>query len=84
MTTTSGSGWRAADPVVLRRELSCFRMVEGTLSMAGFDRQFREHADCARRRGEGHPFAVALNRVVSGSIVAVYRALRVARRLRKA
>jgi glycosyltransferase involved in cell wall biosynthesis len=75
---------RRHDPVVLRRELSCFRMVEGTLSMAGFELQFREHADCARRWGEGHPFAVAANRLVSGSIVAVYRALRTARRLRTA
>ena len=41
-------------PVVLRRTLSNFRMVEGTLSMAGFESQFAEHADCARRWGDGH------------------------------
>jgi hypothetical protein len=66
--------------VVLRRTLSSFRMVEGTLSMAGFERQFLEHADCARRRGEGHPVAVALNRVMSRAIVAIYRGLRAIRR----
>ena len=69
-------------PVVLRRTLSSFRMTEGTLSMAGFERQFREHRDCARRRGAGHPFAVAANRVMSSAIVAVYRLMRLARGLR--
>ncbi len=69
-------------PVVLRRTLSNFRMVEGTLSMAGFERQFTEHADCARRWGEGHRLAVAANVVISKAIVAVYRGLRAARRLR--
>jgi glycosyltransferase involved in cell wall biosynthesis len=69
-------------PVVLRRELSSFRMVEGTLSMAGFERQFREHEDCARRWGGGYPFAVALNLITSRAIVVTYRALRAARRLR--
>ncbi len=69
-------------PIVLRRNLSNFRMVEGTLSMAGFERQFREHADCARRWGEGHPLPVAVNVVMSRAIVAVYRGMRAARRLR--
>ena len=69
-------------PIVLRRMLSNFRMVEGTLSMAGFERQFTEHADCARRRGDGHRLAVAANALMSQAIVAVYRALRSARRLR--
>ena len=71
--------WR---PIVLERYLSSFSMVEGTLSMAGFERQFREHADCARRRGDGHRLAVAANALMSQAIVAVYRALRSARRLR--
>ena len=69
-------------PIVLRRMLSNFRMVEGTLSMAGFERQFAEHADCARRRGDGHRLAVAANALMSQAIVAVYRALRSARHLR--
>lgn len=73
---------RHYDPVVLRRYLSNFRMVEGTLSMAGFERQFAEHEEVARRRGEGHPAPVAANALMSRLIVAVYRSLRAARRLR--
>jgi hypothetical protein len=67
---------------VLRRTLSSFRMVEGTLSMAGFERQFREHEDCARRHGDGHWLPVVGNAVMSRVIVAVYRGLRAARRAR--
>jgi hypothetical protein len=57
-------------------------MMEGTLSMGGFERQFREHEDVARRRGDGHALPVAANAVMSRLIVAVYRALRIGRRLR--
>lgn len=71
---------RHGDPVVLRRYLSSFRMVEGTLSMEGFERQFAEHAEVARRHGEGHPLAVAANALTSRLIVLVYRALRARRR----
>jgi glycosyltransferase involved in cell wall biosynthesis len=73
---------RRHDPVVLEQYLAFFRMTEGTLSMAGFERQFREHAECARSHGKGHPLPVAVNRVASRGIVAVYKALRAARRLR--
>ncbi|MEX2252535.1 MAG: glycosyltransferase family 2 protein [Thermoleophilaceae bacterium] len=73
---------RRGDPVVLRRYLAGFRMAEGSLSMAGFELQFSEHAEVARRRGEGHRVAVAANTVLSRLIVVVYRALRAARRLR--
>jgi len=75
---------RLGDPVVLPRYLSNFRMVEGTLSMAGFERQFDEHRECARRHGDGHPLAVAANVAMSRLIVAVYGGLRRARRLRPA
>ena len=71
---------RHGDPVVLRRYLSSFRMVEGTLSMEGFERQFAEHAEVARRHGEGHRIAVAVNALTSKLIVLVYRALRARRR----
>jgi glycosyltransferase involved in cell wall biosynthesis len=71
--------WR---PIVLERYISSFRMVEGTLSMAGFERQFREHEEVARLRGGGHPLPVAANAVMSRLIVAVYRAMRLARRVR--
>jgi glycosyltransferase involved in cell wall biosynthesis len=75
---------RERDPIVLRRTLASFRMVEGTLSMAGFERQFREHEECARRHGDGHRLPVLGNAVMSRLIVAVYRGLRAARRLRAA
>ena len=73
---------RRGDPVVLPRYLSSFRMTEGTLSMEGFEQQFAEHAEVARRHGEGHRLAVAMNRVASRLIVLVYRAMRAARRVR--
>jgi glycosyltransferase involved in cell wall biosynthesis len=72
---------RRHDPVVIERTLSCFRMVEGTASMEGFERQFREHAEAARRHGDGHPLPVAANAAMSRLIVLVYRALRARRRL---
>jgi glycosyltransferase involved in cell wall biosynthesis len=70
---------RIGDPLVLRRPLARFRMAAGTLSIEGFERQFREHAEIGRRYGAGHPFAVAGNAVMSRAIVLVYRALRAAR-----
>lgn len=69
-------------PVVVERYLSNFRMVEGTLSMAGFEHQFREHEQVARLRGDGHPLPVAANAAISRLIVAVYKLMRLARRLR--
>ena len=71
---------RRGDPVVLRRYLSSFRMVEGTLSMEGFERQFAEHAEVARSHGEGHRVAVTVNAVASRLIVLMYRTLRSRRR----
>jgi hypothetical protein len=74
---------KRGDPVVLDRDLACFRMVEGTLSMSSFERQFAEHAAMARAHGDGHPAPVALNQVMSRLIVLVYRTLRAARGLRR-
>ena len=65
-----------SDPLILRRYLASFRMVEGTLSMSGFETQFREHAEQARRHGEGHRVAVALNRAISAGIVGTYGVMR--------
>jgi glycosyltransferase involved in cell wall biosynthesis len=73
---------RRHSPVVLQRTLSSFRMTEGTQSMKGFERQFREHADAARAHGAGHPLPVAVNRVMSRLIVTVYRVLRTLRERR--
>jgi hypothetical protein len=63
-------------PVVLERYLSNFRMVEGTLSMAGFERQFREHEEVARLRGDGHRLPVLANAGMSRLIPAVYKLMR--------
>ncbi|MEJ7786023.1 MAG: glycosyltransferase family 2 protein [Solirubrobacteraceae bacterium] len=63
-------------PVVIERDLACFRMAAGSLSMTGFEKQFREHAEVARLHGGGHRFAVAANATISRLIVAVYRLLR--------
>jgi len=73
---------REHDPVVLERMLSEFRMVEGTLSMGGFDQQFREHAEVARRQAGDRRAAVAANAVMSALIVAAYRGMRWARQRR--
>jgi glycosyltransferase involved in cell wall biosynthesis len=73
---------RRHDPVILERYLAAFRMMEGTLSMSGFRTQFREHAEQARRHGDGHRAAVVLNQVLSAGIVAVYDGMRRVRALR--
>jgi GT2 family glycosyltransferase len=75
---------RRGDPVILDRDLACFRMVEGTLSMAGFEEQFGEHVEQARRHGDGHRAAVAANALISRGIVLTYRALRWRRERRPA
>jgi glycosyltransferase involved in cell wall biosynthesis len=73
---------RAGDPIVLDRELACFRMMEGTLSMSSFERQFAEHAEQARAHGAGHPVAVAVNQAMSRLIVFAYQGMRAVRSLR--
>jgi glycosyltransferase involved in cell wall biosynthesis len=73
---------RRGDPVVLDQRLASFRMVAGTLSMSGFETQFREHAEQARRHGDGHRLAVAANQLISRAIVLTYRGLRLARSAR--
>jgi glycosyltransferase involved in cell wall biosynthesis len=73
---------RRHDPLILRRYLASFRMVEGTLSMSGFRRQFREHAEQARRHGSGHAVAVGVNQAVSAGIVGTYEAMRLLRAAR--
>ncbi len=71
---------RRWDPVVIDQELAVFRMIEGTLSMEGFEQQFAEHAEQARRHGAGHPVAVTANRLISRGIVLTYRLMRARRR----
>ncbi|WP_053225810.1 glycosyltransferase family 2 protein [Solirubrobacter soli] len=71
---------RKHEPLILRRYLSSFRMVDGTLSMSGFRTQFREHAEQARRHGDGHRAAVLANQVLSAGIVSSYEVMRRLRR----
>lgn len=71
---------RRWDPVVLDEELAVFRMTEGTLSMDGFEQQFAEHVEQAQQHGDGHPLAVAANRLISRGIVLTYRLMRARRR----
>jgi glycosyltransferase involved in cell wall biosynthesis len=73
---------QSGDPIVLDRYLACFRMVEGTLSMSSFERQFAEHAEQARAHGAGHPISVAVNQAMSRLIVLVYHGLRAMRSVR--
>lgn len=69
---------KIADPVVIDEELSCFRMAHeiASLSMSGFERQFREHAQNAREHGDGHRVPILVNQAMSRGIVAVYRGMR--------
>jgi glycosyltransferase involved in cell wall biosynthesis len=67
---------RDHEPLVLDRYLASFRMAEGSLSMSGFKTQFREHAEQARRHGDGHRVAVTLNQALSFAIVATYDVMR--------
>ena len=68
------------DPLILHRNLASFRMAEGSLSMSGFRTQFREHAEQARRHGDGHRVAVATNQLISLAIVGAYEVMRRLRR----
>jgi GT2 family glycosyltransferase len=70
---------RRSAPIVIDEPLACFRMAEGSLSMSGFERQFREHEQNAREHGAGHPVAVAANAAMSRAIVAAYRGMRAVR-----
>jgi glycosyltransferase involved in cell wall biosynthesis len=67
---------RLSEPAVIEETLATFQMVEGTLSMEGFEGQFREHEQIARSHGEGHRTAVAVNALTSRAIVLAYRAMR--------
>ena len=71
---------KLGDPVVLDADLASFTMAEGTLSMSGFEAQFREHAENARTHGDGHRAAVAVNAAMSRLIPLAYRAMRAVRR----
>lgn len=62
-------------PAFARAPVARFRMGEGSLSITGFETQFREHAQNARENGEGHRVAVAINQLMSRLIVVVYRAI---------
>jgi glycosyltransferase involved in cell wall biosynthesis len=72
---------RRQPPVVLEDPpLAAFRMIEGSLSMSGFERQFKEHVQNAHEHGAGHPVAVGANEMISRGIVMAYKAMRALRR----
>jgi glycosyltransferase involved in cell wall biosynthesis len=75
---------RLGAPAVIPRDIAAFRMTEGTLSMASFEQQFREHAEVARRNGAGRRLPVAANAAISRLIVAAYRLMRLRRTIRSA
>jgi glycosyltransferase involved in cell wall biosynthesis len=64
---------RLGPPVVIDAPLAAFRLAGSSFSMTSFEKQFEEHARAARLRGEGHPLAVATNRLTSALIPAIYR-----------
>jgi hypothetical protein len=70
---------RRWEPVVLRRYLSSFRIVEGTRGTAALERRYSERAEAA-----DHRLPVVANATVSRLMVAVYHALRPRWRLRSA
>jgi len=72
---------RRWDPIVLDEDLAVFRMEQGTLSIEGFEQQFAEHAEQARRHGDGHPVSVTANQLISRGIVLTYRLMRARRRV---
>jgi glycosyltransferase involved in cell wall biosynthesis len=67
---------RRSRPMVLPVDLAMFTMAEGTLSMSGFEQQFREHQAVARRYRSDSPVAYAANVVLSRAIVLAYRGMR--------
>jgi len=67
---------RGSPPRVVASPLASFTMAEGTLSMTGFEKQFVEHREVARRYRRDAPAAYLLNVVASRAIVAVYTSLR--------
>ncbi len=70
-------------PLLIDADLASFRMGEGSLSITGFEDQFKEHAQNAREHGAGHPVAVAVNALLSRMIVLAYRSVMLVRRLRR-
>jgi glycosyltransferase involved in cell wall biosynthesis len=74
---------RLSRPAIVPHEIAAFRMVEGTLSMTGFEHQFREHAAISWAHARGlERAASAVNQVVSRGIVLTYRAMAAVRRRR--
>lgn len=73
---------RLSRPLVVDQPLAAFTMAEGTLSMTGFEQQFVEHHQVARRYRADAPAAVLLNQGLSTAIVTAYRGMRRADRIR--
>lgn len=67
---------RRSRPLIIHAPLAAFTMAEGTLSMSGFERQFVEHQQVARRYRADAPVAYAANVLTSRGIVLTYRGMR--------
>ncbi len=75
---------RQMPPLILAGDaLAAFRMAGDTLSLTGFERQFAEGHDLARRYGHHDRAAVAANALMTKGIVLTYHALRVLRARRR-
>lgn len=67
---------RSSRPEIVDLQLAAFRMVDGTLSMTGFERQFEEHARIARSHARGYEvIAAGMNAILSRVIVMIYRVM---------
>lgn len=64
--------WQRSDPVLLRQVVADFRMVEGTLSMTGFRKQFREHQALGLAYAGDDRLAALGNRAFSRGVVVIY------------
>jgi glycosyltransferase involved in cell wall biosynthesis len=70
---------RRGDPLYLPQKLACFRWYETSKSGSMFERQFREDFEVAARYASDKPFVLLQKRVKTNAIVAIYRALALAR-----
>ena len=66
---------KAAQPRILGQPLAAFTMAAGTLSMTGFEQQFVEHHEVARRHAHGVRGAATANRLLSRGILWTYRGM---------
>lgn len=74
---------RRGAPLYLEQKLACFRWYATSKSGAHFGRQFREDLDVAIRYAGERPLLLGQKRVKTLAIIAIYRALALARAARE-